>query len=54
MRHARCNIAYIQRNIPYNIYRTVIEPTIVEYPFSGIQLWGEGNLYITNEIQRPF
>lgn len=53
-RHARCNIAYIQRNIPYNIYRTIIEPTIFDYPFSGIHLWGEGNLYITNEIQRPF
>lgn len=53
-RGIRCNIAYIQRNIPYNIYRTIIEPTIVEYPFSAIHLWGEGNFHISNEIQRPF
>lgn len=53
-RGVRCNIAYIQKNIPYNIYRTIILPTIFDYPFSGIHLWGEGNLHISNEIQRPF
>ena len=55
-RGTRCNIAYIQRNIPYDIYRTIISPCILDFPFSAIQLWGEGNLYITDKlmIELPF
>ena len=55
-RGVRCNVAYIQRSIPYDIYRTVINPCMFDFPFSAIHLWGDGNLHIADEekIKLPF
>ena len=50
-----CNIAYVERSVDYDTYRTIILPTVKNYPFRAIHLWGEGNLHITDEVQlRPF
>ena len=53
-RGQRCNIAYIERNIDFNIYQTIICPTITAFPFSAIHLWGEGNLHLFTETPLPF
>ena len=50
-RGAASNIAYIERSIDYDTYRTIILPTVKNYPFRAIHLWGEGNLHITDEVQ---
>ena len=50
----RCNIAYIERCISYNIYRCIIAPKVLDFPYSAIHLWGEGDLHISNELSLPF
>ena len=50
----RWNIAYIERSVDLNIYRCIISPSALSFPFSAIRLWGEGTLYITNEVPLPF
>ena len=50
----RCNIAYVERNIDYNVYRTIICPSMICFPFSAVRFWGEGNLYISDEPPLPF
>lgn len=50
----RWNIAYIERCIDYNIFRTVIQPAGTLQPFTAIHLFGEGNLHISKEIPLPF
>lgn len=53
-RGARCNVAYIQRNISYDVYCTIISPCMFNFPFSAIHLWGEGDLHISDEPSLPF
>ena len=53
-RGVRCNVAYIQRSIPYDVYRTIISPVMFDFPFAAIRLWGEGNLHISDEVPLPF
>ena len=53
-RAARCNIAYIERNIDYDVYRTAINCSIQDFPYSAIHLWGEGDLHIDNSPELPF
>lgn len=53
-RGKRCNIAYVERNIDSNIYQTIICRTIIDFPFSAIHLWGEGNLHLSAETPLPF
>ena len=53
-RGARCNIAYIERNIDYNVYTTVISPSVHDFPYSAIHLWGEGELHIDDKPDLPF
>lgn len=50
----RCNIAYVERNIDYDIYKTIITPTMINFPFSAVRFWGEGNLHISDEPLLPF
>ena len=50
----RCNVAYVERNIDYNIYRTIICPCMICFPFSAVRFWGEGNLHISDELLLPF
>lgn len=50
----RCNVAYVERNIDYDIYKTIIAPTMINFPFSAIRFWGEGNLHISDEPPLPF
>ena len=51
----RCNISYIERDIDYNVYRTVVEPSTTLLPFTAIRFYGEGNLHITDKItELPF
>ena len=50
-RGCRCNIAYVERSIDYKIYREIIEPCSVKWPFSAFHLWGEGNLHITDDVK---
>ena len=51
-RACRGNIAYIERSIDYNTYRTIVLPCLKPYPFSAFYLWGEGNLHITDEVKK--
>lgn len=53
-RGQRCNIAYVQRNIPYDVYRMIISPCMFDFPYSAIRLWGEGNLHIDDTPALPF
>lgn len=53
-RGRRCNISYIERNIDYDIYRTIINPITTVGPFTAIRLYGEGDLHISNEPNLPF
>ena len=50
----RCNVAYVERNIDYDIYKTIIAPTMINFPFSAVRFWGEGNLHISDELPLPF
>lgn len=50
----RCNVAYIERSVNYNTYCCIIAPKMIDFPFSAIHLWGEGNLHISNEFPLPF
>lgn len=50
----RCNIAYIERSINYDIYRCIIAPTMMDFPFSAFRLWGEGNLHLDFDPPLPF
>ena len=50
----RCNVAYVERNIDYDIYKTIISPTMINFPFSAVHFWGEGNLHISDELPLPF
>ena len=50
----RCNVAYVERCVDYNIYRTVIMHCLTAAPFTAINLWGEGDLHITPEPPLPF
>lgn len=50
----RCNIAYIERCINRDIYYCIIARMIKNFPFSGIRLWGEGNLHLNFEPPLPF
>lgn len=53
-RGLRCNVAYVERCVNYNIYRTVIMHCLTAAPFTAINLWGEGDLHITPEPPLPF
>lgn len=53
-RGCRCNIAYIERCINYDIYRCIIAPKMFDFPYSAIRLWGEGDLHISDEPPLPF
>lgn len=48
------NIAYIERSVSYDVYRCIISPAALEFPFCGIKLWGEGDLHIDNTPPLPF
>lgn len=50
----RCNIAYVDRSIPYEMYRSIINPAMIEYPFCAIHLWGEGDLHLDYTPNLPF
>lgn len=50
----RCNIAYIERCINYDIYRCIIAPKMFDFPYSAMRLWGEGDLHISDEPPLPF
>ena len=50
----RCNISYIERNIDYDVYRTIIAPGMICFPFSAVRFWGEGNLHISDVLPLPF
>ena len=50
----RCNIAYIERSIDYDIYRCIIAPKMIDFPFSAFRLWGEGNLHLDFDPPLPF
>lgn len=55
VRGIKCNVSYIERNISYDVYRTIIEPCTSRPPFTAIRLYGEGNLHITDQISElPF
>ena len=49
----RCNVAYVERSISFEVYRTVIQPAMRSCPFSAIHLWGEGNLHIMEDFSMP-
>ena len=49
-----CNIAYVERSIDYDTYRTIIFPTIKCKPYTAIHLWGEGNLHLDDSQPLPF
>lgn len=51
---ARCNIAYVERNIDYDVYRYYIAPCMTNFPYSAIRLWGEGDLHIDDTPELPF
>lgn len=53
-RGVRCNVAYVQRSIPLKVYREIICPTMFDFPFAAVRLWGEGNLHIGDEPLLPF
>lgn len=50
----RCNVAYIERCINYDIYRCIIAPKMFDFPYSAMRLWGEGDLHISDEPPLPF
>ena len=50
----RCNVAYVERNIDYDIYKIIICPSMICLPFSAVRFWGEGNLHISDEPPLPF
>lgn len=50
----KCNIAYIERSIDYDIYRCIIAPKMLDFPFSAFRLWGEGNLHLDFDPPLPF
>ena len=50
----RYNIAYIERSIDYNTYRRIIAPKMIDFPYSGYKLWGEGNLHLNFDPPLPF
>ena len=50
----RYNIAYIERSIDYNTYRRIIAPKMIDFPYSGYKLWGEGNLHLNIDPPLPF
>ena len=50
----RCNIAYVERSIDVETYRCEIAPCLIDYPYSAIRLWGEGNLHIDDCPMLPF
>ena len=51
---ARCNIAYVERNIDYDTYRCSIVPCLTDFPYSAVHLWGEGDLHIDDTPDLPF
>lgn len=51
---ARCNIAYVERNIDYDVYKCYITPCMTDFPYSAIRLWGEGDLHIDDTPDLPF
>lgn len=51
---ARCNIAYVERNIDIETYRCCIAPCMTDFPYSAVRLWGEGNLHIDDTPILPF
>lgn len=54
VRGYRCNVAYVDRSIPYEMYRSVILPAMIEYPFCAEHLWGEGDLHLDYTPCLPF
>ena len=50
----RCNVAYIERCINYDVYRCIIAPKMFDFPYSAMRLWGEGDLHISDEPPLPF
>ena len=50
----RCNIAYVERSIDYDIYRHIISPQMLDFPYAALRLWGEGDLHLSNEPPLPF
>ena len=53
-RGARCNIAYIERSINYDAYRCRIAPSMFDFPYAALRLWGEGDLHIDDNPPLPF
>ena len=51
---SRCNIAYVERNIDYDVYRCCIAPCMTDFPYSATRLWGEGDLHIDDTPELPF
>lgn len=49
----RCNVAYIERSISFDIYRTIICPAMRHHPYTAIHLWGDGNLHIMEDFSMP-
>lgn len=50
----KCNVAYIERSIPHDMYCSIIMPAMIEYPFCAIHLWGEGDLHLDYTPNLPF
>lgn len=50
----RWNIAYVERCVPYDVFRCVIQPAGTRMPYNAIQLFGEGDLHIDYCIDLPF
>lgn len=50
----RWNVAYIERCIDYNSFRTVVMPAGTLSPFTAIHLFGEGDLHIDYRPDLPF
>lgn len=50
----RCNIAYVERCIDYDIYNCTVKPCVTLLPFSAINFWGSGDLHISSEPVTPF
>ena len=48
-----CSVGYLLSK-HYDIYKTIISPTMINFPFSAVRFWGEGNLHISDELPLPF
>ena len=53
-RGTACNVSYVARDISYDVFRSIILPCTKSMPYRAIQLYGEGNLHITDKSPLPF